>query len=117
MEFRFESNLDDILGKIKEAEERALEMVGLFVEGEAKIRCAVDTGNLRSSIDHKVDNTEKSVTIGTNVEYAIYVKKGTRYQRSQPYLTPAIEQNQNNIKRIFEEELITIDWFIDNYIQ
>ncbi len=33
-----------------------LEAVGIFVEGAAKLLCPVDSGNLRDSINHKVES-------------------------------------------------------------
>lgn len=49
---------------------RALEKCGLIAEGYAKRMCPVDTGNLRTSITHKVQPSELAVYIGTNSEYA-----------------------------------------------
>ena len=37
----------------------------------------VDTGAMRNSISHQVDAGDKSVYIGTNIEYAIYHELGT----------------------------------------
>jgi hypothetical protein len=106
---------------LKESVENALATIGLFVEGEAKQRCRVDTGNTRGSISHEVDGNK--VTIGSNVHSAIYLEKGTgkyavdgdgrqtpwKYQdangnwrytegsRPYPFLTPAIEDNISKI--------------------
>jgi len=102
MDFEFNSFFDLAINTLTETENRVLEAIGFYVEGEAKLRCPVDTGNLRSSLDHKIDG--KEIIVGTNVEYAIYVEKGTRRMRAQPYLTPAIENNINNIKAIAERE-------------
>lgn len=64
---------------------------GILVTNLAKSYCPVDTGRLRASIG--VDqSSDGSVTVGSNVEYAIYVEAGTRYQRAQPYLRPALDQ-------------------------
>lgn len=66
---------------------KALEMVGIQAEGDIKISMnevwpetgtdIVDTGRLRNSIAHQVDEAEKAVYIGTNSEYAAYVHEGT----------------------------------------
>ena len=95
-------------------------------KGYAKRLCPVDTGLLRNSITHAVDTEEKSVIIGTNVEYAAYVELGTgkyypggrdtpwAYQdakgvwhrteghREQPYLRPAINDHLSEYKRILD---------------
>ena len=39
-------------------------------EGYAKKLCPVDTGNLRNSITHVVDEQEPAAIIGTDNEYA-----------------------------------------------
>lgn len=52
---------------------RALEKCGLTAEGHAKLLCPVDTGNLRNSITHQVDERGDVVHIGSASEYAAYV--------------------------------------------
>lgn len=99
----FRSNRTQVLREVEAAEERALEKVGLFVEGRAKLLTPVDTGRLRDSIDHKVK--DKSVIVGTNVEYASHVEYGTSKQEAQPFLVPAVENNKSEIKRLIVEEL------------
>jgi HK97 gp10 family phage protein len=127
----YQSNFKRIAKQLNENERRALEAIGLFVRGEAQVRCPVDTGNLRDSIDYQVNEGRKSVMVGTNVEYGIYVEKGTgiyaaegngrkdpwvyqdekgdwhwtRGQRPQPYLTPAFEDNKKRIQRLAAEQL------------
>lgn len=44
------------------------------VENHAKENCPVDSGTLRGSINH-TDPENNSVTIGTNIEYAVPVHK------------------------------------------
>jgi hypothetical protein len=126
---QYQSNIDAVIRALTEARERTLEAIGLYVEGEAKLRCPYDRGNLRGSIDHKVETDKKMVIIGTNVEYAVYMEKGTgiyakdgkgrqtpwRYKnahgkwvmtrgnKAQPYLTPAVEENISNITRLAEQ--------------
>ena len=80
----------------------ALEAIGLKVEGYAKLICPVDTGRLRNSITHVVKTNEKTVYIGTNVEYAAAVECGTSRQRPQPYLKPAATQHTDEYKTIAE---------------
>lgn len=75
--------------------EAAVMEASLFIEEGAKVRCPVDTGNLRRSI--KVDGpmvsgSGVSATVGTNVHYAAFVELGTRKMQAQPYLGPALEQ-------------------------
>ena len=125
----YKSNVKKTKDAIKDWENNALEAIGMFVVGEAVMRCPSDTGNLKSSIRHVVDKSSKAVVIGTNVEYAGYVEKGTgKYaadgngrktpwfyvddrgeghftygNHPQPYLTPAVEDNINKIEEIVKK--------------
>lgn len=115
-----------ILEKLKQRILDKLEVAGKFVEDSAKLLVAVDTGNLRGSITHKVINSELSVIIGTNVEYAPYLEFGTgeyaengqgrkggwyyvdesgkghftHGSKPQPYLRPALLENKGVIEKI-----------------
>lgn len=63
----------EVSTEIKAALLRGLEKIGLVAEGYAKKLCPVDTGNLRNSITHVVDEGGDAVYIGTNSEYGAYV--------------------------------------------
>lgn len=69
--------LDDhsakVLSALDAAIARGLETCGIVAEGYAKKLCPVDTGNLRNSITHMVDEGGDAVYIGTNSEYGAYV--------------------------------------------
>jgi len=108
-EFEFRSNLSNVNNAMAESIDRMLTKIGLYVEGKVKLKItdldAVDTGYLRNSVDNKVDMDNKSVSIGTNCEYAIFVHEGTRRMRSRPFLKDTGFEEINNIKRIGEEEL------------
>ena len=130
-DFIFIDNSENVLQNFRAACLRALERCGMQAEGYAKENLtmlkAVDTGNLRNSITHKV--LENEVYIGTDVEYAIYVELGTgKYaeggrqdpwvyqdeeghwhhthgQRAQPYLKPAVADHKQTYQNIIEDEL------------
>ena len=111
-----------------EAVAKALETIGQVAERYAKELCPVDTGNLRSSISHEVDDT--TVYVGTNTKYAPYVEFGTgiyaegggrptpwRYQDDkgewhttsgmspQPYLRPSIDDHIKEYEQFLKNEL------------
>ncbi len=117
-----------IIGRVIDA----LDTSGKLVEDSAKLLCPVgETGNLRGSIHHKVDNQELSCTIGTPVEYAPYIEfgtgefaengqgrkggwfyvddKGNKHftfgNKPQPFLRPALYENIKYINKIFQEAL------------
>lgn len=100
-----EDNREAIANAIDLALVAALEEVGLVAEGYAKRACPVDTGRLRNSITHIVDEGTRHVVIGTNVEYAPYVELGTRRQKPQPFLKPAAEDHASTYKGIFLKHL------------
>ena len=77
MSIEITDNSKEVSAAIEAAILRGLEKCGLVAEGYAKKICPVDTGNLRNSITHVVDESEPAVIIGTNNEYAAYVELGT----------------------------------------
>lgn len=100
-----EDNREAIAEAIDQALATALEEVGLVAEGYVKRACPVDTGRLRNSITHIVDEGTRHVVIGTNVEYAPYVELGTRHQKPQPFLKPAANDHYSTYKGIFLKHL------------
>lgn len=109
--------------------EKALNKACLAVENEAKKQCPVDTGDLRNSITHEVEDNVGYV--GTNKEYAPYVEFGTGIfssegngrdtpwsyqddegnwhttvgQKPQPFLKTALDKQKKNVIKIFKETL------------
>src|SRR3989304_8956197 len=101
----FKSYRDEVAKKMTENKEKALEAVGIFIEGETKVRCPVLTGNLKGSYTHQVELRDEKVIIGSPVDYAPYVEKGTSRSAKQPHLTPAAEENISRIESIVKENL------------
>ncbi len=127
----YESRIPEFKKALQERERKALEAIGVFVSGEAQLRAPVDSGNLKNSISHRVNMGEKSVTIGTSVHYAPFVEFGTGLyaedgkgrntpwsyqdkdgnwhrtsgQRPQPFLSPAIDENKERIRKLAREEM------------
>ena len=105
MSIEIHDNSEEIANDIKSALLRGLETCGLVAEGYAKKLAPVDTGNLRNSITHDVDDGEPAAYIGTNVEYAPYVCLGTIHMKAQPFLKPAVADHTNEYRKIIEDEL------------
>ena len=105
MDIKFTDNSKEVIEAMQQAAVRALEKCGLTAEGYAKKLCPVDTGNLRNSITHTVDEEEPAAYIGTNVEYAPYVCLGTIHMKAQPFLKPAVADHANEYRKIIEKEL------------
>ena len=105
MSIEIHDNSEEIANDIKSALLRGLETCGLVAEGYAKKLAPVDTGNLRNSITHEVDDGETAAYIGTNVEYAPYVCLGTIHMKAQPFLKPAVNDHKDEYRKIIENEL------------
>lgn len=100
---KFTDNSDEVLRELGSAKERALEIIGGKAEGYAKMESPVDTGRLRNSISHAVqDNT---AYIGTNVEYAPYQELGTDRIAPKHFLKNAAQNHGDEYKRIAETEM------------
>lgn len=130
-EVRIEDHSAEVLKVLQDAIEAGLTAIGLSAEGHAKKLCPVDTGRLRNSITNIVDAGDKSVIIGTNVEYAPYIELGTgvfaeggvgrqtpwAYQDSKgewhttsgmkahPYLRPAVQDYRAEYKALLEQAM------------
>lgn len=92
------------------AVEGALTAVGLFLEGQAKLELEsdprrVDTGNLRNSITSEADGGDKTVQVGTNVEYGIYVHEGTSKMAANRFLRNAFMNNMDSVLSYLREHL------------
>jgi len=107
---------------------KGLEKACMIVERSAKSNAPVRTGNLRSSITHKVTQSTMEGVVGTTLDYAPYVEIGTgvyssmgngrqggwKYvdaegnghftmgSRPQPFLKPAVDSNLSAIMKCFE---------------
>lgn len=131
MDVKFTDNSGKVLAEFRDAALRALEKCGLTAEAYAKKLCPVDTGALRNSISHTVDEGEPAAYVGTNSEYGPYVEHGTGIyategggrptpwvyqdakgdwhmthgQRAQPYLKPAVSDHAQQYRDIIESEM------------
>ena len=62
-------------------------------------------GSYSGTAPEEGDANKKSVYIGTNVEYSIYVELGTIKMDAQPFLKPAVADHANTYRKIIEKEL------------
>lgn len=104
MSVEFKSNKEEVLAALADAIKQGLEIIGGAAEGYAADQCPVDTGRLQGSIAHEPEG-DKTMVVGTNVEYAPYVELGTRKMRSQPFLRPAAEDHVSQYKSIMRRVL------------
>lgn len=92
-----------VLEDLNDVKERALMKCGAIVENYAKQDAPVDTGRLRNSISHEMENND-TVDIGTDVEYAIYQEIGTSRVKEKRFLTNGVRNHISEYKAIIEEE-------------
>ena len=131
MNVEITDNSKEVSGAIHAALLRGLEKIGLVAEGYAKKLCPVDTGILRNSNTHVVDEQELAVIIGTDNSYAPSVELGTgkyaeggggrptpwvyqdakgnwhytRGNKAQPFLKPALADHAQQYRDILVNEL------------
>ncbi len=104
MSVKIEWNGDKYIENIGIHTSKALIRCGNIVKASAKLNVPVDTGNLKGSIYQLLDKRNLKEIIYTNVEYSANVEMGTVHQNAQPYLRPALNDNLDNIRKIFIEE-------------
>lgn len=80
---------------------RKVRQATFLVLADAIMHTPVDTGNLRNRND--VDFEEFKGVVYNPVEYALFVERGTEFQTAQPFLRPALFDNEDNIRRIFND--------------
>ena len=88
------------------ATNRELDLSSKRIERMAKTKAPVDTGALKKSIfSAKAGDLTYKVTAPQH--YAIYVEKGTRKMRAQPFLKPALDTERpkliSNLRKIYEK--------------
>jgi len=97
--------IDSILKDIDADLIDKLDETGELVSSEAKNNAPVKTGKLRDSISYVTDKTSKTVSIGTDVEYAPIQELGSKYIIPKFFLSRALWENVSKIKNIFKVQI------------
>ena len=103
MSYTYKDNTDEVIAALKNAKKRGLEAIGLTAEGYAKKGTPVDTGRLRNSIAHAVE--DDAAFIGTNVEYAVFVEAGARGRQGVHMLQRAASEHTDEYRRMMEDSM------------
>lgn len=84
----------------------------IYSKGKGKIHIAsrpdeppaIDTGNLRASIQSKVQVRGINVIgeVGSDMPYSLYLELGTRTMAKRPYLMPMVRKDKRKINDIFK---------------
>lgn len=126
-------NSDRIKREMGKKVEKALKIIGMKAESYAKSLCPVDTGLLRNSITFALDGEEpaiteykdndgdkqgvysgvateeqkgkRSVSVGSNVQYAPYQELGAPNinLQARPFIRPAIENHMDEYRQAAEQ--------------
>lgn len=83
---------------LTEATDLALTRAAILVQNEARRLCPVDTGRLRASINFSItggDAQSLVCRVGTNVEYALWVERGTGVYG--PHGTPVVPTHASHL--------------------
>lgn len=103
MSYTTKDNTKEVLSALDKAIERGLEAIGLTAEGHTKKETPVDTGRLRNSMSHAVE--DKAAYIGSNVEYAPYVELGARGRAGVHMLQRAATEHTAEYKKLLEDSM------------
>jgi len=102
---KYDNNFKLVIDSISNNKKAILKEAGMIIEGQTKLRCPVDTGNLRNSYNHRVIESEDKVLIGTNVDYAYFVEFGTSKQPAQPHLNTGFISSIKDIERLINDKM------------
>lgn len=95
------AKFQQIANEVPKAMEDMVSNVGAIVLTEARNNVPVDTGDLKGSLTLEVEGgDDPSATVGTNLEYALYVEEGTSHQAPQPFLKPSAEVGKSKMNDI-----------------
>ncbi|AEB75899.1 HK97-gp10 family putative phage morphogenesis protein [Clostridium botulinum] len=122
----FRDNSRACKSAIKMANIKWLKAAALVIQSQAKALAPVNTSNLKTSINYKIQVSKLEAYIGTNADYAVYVEFGTgefaengqgrkggwgyvdpggkfhftKGMKPKPYLRPAYRQNKQQVKKL-----------------
>lgn len=101
------NKIDNLINKLPNRFEEGMQDACHLVEASAVEKAPVDTGYLKNSISNKVTRTGAVVDgwVYATAEYAPYIELGTYKMEAQPFLYPALTENQSSIRAIFSEVL------------
>lgn len=113
------SSLDGLAGALravaripeamKEARAETLHDWADDVENTARGRVARDTGNLAQSLEQQVHEQYGRAEVGVwdpeELEYSLYVEKGTSSMPDQPYLVPSFEEHRPEVPAAYRAAL------------
>lgn len=89
-----QNKLRALVPNTRRAVREAVALTALLTESDAKLFAPVDTGRLRASIHTNISENGLRAEVVAQTDYAIFLETGTRRQRAQPFLEPALNKNR-----------------------
>lgn len=106
MRINFDMQLTNNLDKIsKEVAIQTFQRSMQEIQNLAKINAAVDTGNLRNSIQLSIISDTK-ILITSFASYSAYIEFGTFKMNAQPFFRPAIDEVRFNKIKTIQKQVI-----------
>ena len=94
--------------------EQAAEAGGKIALDDARRRCPVDTGALKASLHLAKSKTRKpeikrevKISPGKKEYYGTFVELGTANINPQPFMRPAIDENQDRIAKAINQKVLS----------
>jgi HK97 gp10 family phage protein len=102
---------DEIVSKLQNISDSLTRNIGAalregaqLIVDSAQANAPVDTGFLRDSIQ-VAEESDTSVTVVAEAEYAAFVEYGTRFMSAQPFFEPAIEEAKQQIQQLLRDAI------------
>lgn len=71
---------------------------GVGLQKVTQKKAPVDTGTLKRSVGIDITDSGMTATVEPTAEYSAYVEYGTRFMKAQPYMKPALEEQEKLFK-------------------
>lgn len=71
---------------------------GVGLQKAAQKKAPIDTGTLKRNVGIDITDSGMTATVEPTAEYSAYVEYGTRFMKAQPYMKPALEEQEKLFK-------------------
>ena len=109
MSVKREGKLNGVQARVENGAKEGLILAADLIAQRARGKAPVDTGRLKRSVTR--GNPFKtsggmSISVGTNVSYAEFQERGTKYMDAHPYLRPAIQESERDAITIIAKRIV-----------